>query len=157
MLCQWARVRFQHHPSEQMSHQGVRQIRRSMSKISCDSKPSLVATNSICLIDPQCKFFKAWMTLFPLPRVEPRTSFLLKPFACLFLPFPAFYWQDTSDGRVLFLLPWQKHTIAGTTDSPCEVTESNQPRFRRLSLVKPMLQQLSTQWKLISLPNSSSV
>ncbi len=31
---------------------------------------------------------------------------------------------DTSDGRVIFLLPWQKHTIAGTTDSPCEVTES---------------------------------
>lgn len=32
--------------------------------------------------------------------------------------------QDTSDGRVIFLLPWQKHTIAGTTDSPCQVTES---------------------------------
>lgn len=28
----------------------------------------------------------------------------------------------TSDGRVIFFLPWQNHTIAGTTDSPCQVT-----------------------------------
>ena len=28
---------------------------------------------------------------------------------------------ETSDGRVIFLLPWQNSTIAGTTDSPCEV------------------------------------
>jgi glycerol-3-phosphate dehydrogenase len=27
---------------------------------------------------------------------------------------------NTSDGRVIFFLPWQKHTMAGTTDSPCE-------------------------------------
>lgn len=26
---------------------------------------------------------------------------------------------NTSDGRVIFFLPWQKHTMAGTTDSPC--------------------------------------
>lgn len=29
---------------------------------------------------------------------------------------------ETSDGRVIFFLPWQKHTIAGTTDHPCELT-----------------------------------
>ena len=29
----------------------------------------------------------------------------------------------TSDGRVIFFLPWQNHTIAGTTDSPCQVRE----------------------------------
>lgn len=28
---------------------------------------------------------------------------------------------ETSDGRVIFLLPWQNSTIAGTTDTPCEV------------------------------------
>ena len=28
----------------------------------------------------------------------------------------------TSDGRVIFFLPWQGNTIAGTTDSPCEIT-----------------------------------
>ncbi|XP_030919589.1 glycerol-3-phosphate dehydrogenase, mitochondrial [Geospiza fortis] len=29
---------------------------------------------------------------------------------------------DTSDGRVIFFLPWEKMTIAGTTDSPTDVT-----------------------------------
>ena len=28
---------------------------------------------------------------------------------------------STSDGRVIFFLPWQGNTIAGTTDSPCAV------------------------------------
>ena len=28
----------------------------------------------------------------------------------------------TSDGRVIFFLPWEKVTIAGTTDSPTSVT-----------------------------------
>ena len=34
---------------------------------------------------------------------------------------------DTSDGRVIFFLPWQKHTMAGTTDSPCDVTDYPSP------------------------------
>lgn len=29
---------------------------------------------------------------------------------------------STSDGRVMFFLPWQGNIIAGTTDSPCSVT-----------------------------------
>jgi len=33
----------------------------------------------------------------------------------------------TSDGRVIFFLPWQGNTIAGTTDSPCAVVE-REPR-----------------------------
>ncbi|KAG9780000.1 DAO-domain-containing protein, partial [Aureobasidium melanogenum] len=28
----------------------------------------------------------------------------------------------TSDGRVIFFLPWQGNTIAGTTDAPCNIT-----------------------------------
>jgi len=28
----------------------------------------------------------------------------------------------TKDGRVVFLLPWEGHTIAGTTDSESEIT-----------------------------------
>ncbi|RCN34935.1 hypothetical protein ANCCAN_19220 [Ancylostoma caninum] len=35
---------------------------------------------------------------------------------------------DTSDGRVLFLLPWEQMTIAGTTDAPSEVTLSPTPK-----------------------------
>lgn len=34
---------------------------------------------------------------------------------------------DTSDGRVIFFLPWQKHTMAGTTDTPCELTDRPSP------------------------------
>ncbi|XP_034828534.1 glycerol-3-phosphate dehydrogenase, mitochondrial isoform X1 [Maniola hyperantus] len=34
---------------------------------------------------------------------------------------------STSDGRVIFFLPWLKGTIAGTTDLPCQVTHSPKP------------------------------
>ncbi|XP_019875075.2 glycerol-3-phosphate dehydrogenase, mitochondrial isoform X1 [Aethina tumida] len=34
---------------------------------------------------------------------------------------------STSDGRVIFFLPWQRHTIAGTTDLPCDVTHNPKP------------------------------
>ncbi|CAP30965.1 Protein CBG11896 [Caenorhabditis briggsae] len=34
---------------------------------------------------------------------------------------------DTSDGRVIFFLPWERMTIAGTTDAPSDVTLSPQP------------------------------
>ncbi|KAL8587698.1 glycerol-3-phosphate dehydrogenase [Nucella lapillus] len=34
---------------------------------------------------------------------------------------------STSDGRIIFFLPWQKVTVAGTTDSPCEVSDYPQP------------------------------
>lgn len=33
----------------------------------------------------------------------------------------------TSDGRVIFFLPWLKGTIAGTTDMPCKVTHNPKP------------------------------
>jgi glycerol-3-phosphate dehydrogenase len=35
---------------------------------------------------------------------------------------------STSDGRVLFLLPWEGNVVAGTTDSPCAV--ENNPRAK---------------------------
>ncbi|KAI9271729.1 FAD dependent oxidoreductase-domain-containing protein [Phascolomyces articulosus] len=34
----------------------------------------------------------------------------------------------TSDGRVIFFLPWEGSTIAGTTDSPTEVTQNPMPK-----------------------------
>ncbi|XP_052747288.1 glycerol-3-phosphate dehydrogenase, mitochondrial isoform X1 [Bicyclus anynana] len=34
---------------------------------------------------------------------------------------------STSDGRVIFFLPWHKGTIAGTTDLPCQVTHNPKP------------------------------
>lgn len=34
---------------------------------------------------------------------------------------------NTSDGRVIFFLPWEGRTIAGTTDTPCPVTHTPSP------------------------------
>ncbi|KAG0711285.1 Glycerol-3-phosphate dehydrogenase, mitochondrial [Chionoecetes opilio] len=34
---------------------------------------------------------------------------------------------NTSDGRVIFFLPWEGRTIAGTTDTPCNVSHSPAP------------------------------
>jgi len=34
---------------------------------------------------------------------------------------------STSDGRVIFFLPWLNGTIAGTTDAPCDITRSPAP------------------------------
>ena len=42
---------------------------------------------------------------------------------------------ETSDGRVIFLLPWQNHTIAGTTDTPCDVTFSPSPTEQDISFI----------------------
>lgn len=42
---------------------------------------------------------------------------------------------DTSDGRVIFFLPWQKLTIAGTTDSPCDVTSNPAPTEKDIQFI----------------------
>ncbi|CAK4011024.1 Glycerol-3-phosphate dehydrogenase, mitochondrial [Lecanosticta acicola] len=47
----------------------------------------------------------------------------------------------TSDGRVIFFLPWQGNTIAGTTDAPCDV-EPN-----------PVAQEKEIEWILKEVQN----
>ncbi|CAG5126075.1 unnamed protein product [Candidula unifasciata] len=42
---------------------------------------------------------------------------------------------STSDGRVIFFLPWQNVTIAGTTDTPCEVTDNPQPTETEIQFI----------------------
>lgn len=42
---------------------------------------------------------------------------------------------STSDGRVIFFLPWQNQTIAGTTDLPCEVTHNPKPTEDEISFI----------------------
>ncbi|XP_075264256.1 glycerol-3-phosphate dehydrogenase, mitochondrial-like isoform X2 [Convolutriloba macropyga] len=42
---------------------------------------------------------------------------------------------ETSDGRVIFFLPWQNHTIAGTTDLPCEPTFNPKPSEAEISFI----------------------
>ena len=46
----------------------------------------------------------------------------------------------TSDGRVLFAIPWHNHTLVGTTDSSNREQVTYEPRFpssRRLSSSSP--------------------
>ncbi|KAJ7422910.1 Glycerol-3-phosphate dehydrogenase, mitochondrial [Willisornis vidua] len=42
---------------------------------------------------------------------------------------------DTSDGRVIFFLPWEKMTIAGTTDSPTDVTSHPIPTEEDINFI----------------------
>ncbi|KAF2881657.1 hypothetical protein ILUMI_24514 [Ignelater luminosus] len=42
---------------------------------------------------------------------------------------------STSDGRVIFFLPWQKQTIAGTTDLPCQVSHNPKPTEDEITFI----------------------
>ncbi|XP_068165428.1 glycerol-3-phosphate dehydrogenase, mitochondrial isoform X2 [Antennarius striatus] len=58
------------------------------------------------------------------------TQNICQPSAGVHIVIPGYYSPDnmglldpaTSDGRVIFFLPWEKMTIAGTTDTPTKVT-----------------------------------
>ncbi|KAI9141501.1 FAD dependent oxidoreductase-domain-containing protein [Paraphysoderma sedebokerense] len=62
---------------------------------------------------------------------EPTVKDIVSPSAGVHIILPNYYSPShmglldpaTSDGRVIFFLPWQGHTIAGTTDSPTKVDE----------------------------------
>ena len=41
----------------------------------------------------------------------------------------------TSDGRVIFFLPWGKSTVAGTTDNPSELTDSPSPTENEIQFI----------------------
>ncbi|CAF1058752.1 unnamed protein product [Adineta ricciae] len=66
---------------------------------------------------------------------DPSLPKICQPSAGVHVVFPDYYSPtnmglldpNTSDGRVIFFLPWQKHTIAGTTDTPCDVTDDPSP------------------------------
>eukprot|EP01097_Dermamoeba_algensis_P005887 TRINITY_DN3704_c0_g1_i1.p1 TRINITY_DN3704_c0_g1~~TRINITY_DN3704_c0_g1_i1.p1 ORF type:complete len:709 (-),score=180.95 TRINITY_DN3704_c0_g1_i1:1367-3493(-) len=64
---------------------------------------------------------------------EPTTEPIVTPSSGVHITLPDYYSPQglglvdpsTSDGRVLFFLPWQGYTIVGTTDTPCKL--SSQP------------------------------
>jgi glycerol-3-phosphate dehydrogenase len=66
---------------------------------------------------------------------NPEVKEICAPSSGVHITLPGYYSPEqmglldpsTSDGRVIFFLPWQKQTIAGTTDLPCEVTHSPRP------------------------------
>ncbi|XP_039266240.2 glycerol-3-phosphate dehydrogenase, mitochondrial-like isoform X1 [Styela clava] len=61
---------------------------------------------------------------------------ICQPSAGVHIILPDYYSPDTmglldpstSDGRVIFFLPWEGYTIAGTTDSPTDITPHPEPR-----------------------------
>ncbi|KEP62051.1 UNVERIFIED_CONTAM: FAD-dependent glycerol-3-phosphate dehydrogenase [Hammondia hammondi] len=66
---------------------------------------------------------------------DPTQPKLVEPAAGIHIVLPHWYTSaspyglllpKTTDGRVLFMLPWQGATIAGTTDAPCELSDSSQ-------------------------------
>lgn len=66
---------------------------------------------------------------------NPKTPKICQPSAGVHIVLPDYYSPDkmglldpsTSDGRVIFFLPWEGATIAGTTDRPCKVTHHPAP------------------------------
>lgn len=42
---------------------------------------------------------------------------------------------STSDGRVIFFLPWQKFTLAGTTDNLCEIRHDPGPTEDEIAFI----------------------
>ncbi|KAJ5226661.1 Glycerol-3-phosphate dehydrogenase [Penicillium citrinum] len=66
---------------------------------------------------------------------EPDTKEIVAPSSGVHVILPGYYSPSnmglidpsTSDGRVIFFLPWQGNTIAGTTDAPTEITPHPEP------------------------------
>lgn len=74
---------------------------------------------------------------------EPTTSEIVSPSAGVHVILPNYYSPRdmglldpaTSDGRVIFFLPWEGNTIAGTTDSPTGVTENPIPKEEEITWI----------------------
>ncbi len=47
----------------------------------------------------------------------------------------------TEDGRVLFLLPWEGSTLAGTTDNPCEIESTPRPTHEEVEYILRHIRQ----------------
>ncbi|XP_043929588.1 glycerol-3-phosphate dehydrogenase, mitochondrial [Protopterus annectens] len=68
---------------------------------------------------------------------------ICQPSAGVHIVMPGYYSPDnmglldpaTSDGRVIFFLPWAKMTIAGTTDTPTDVTPHPSPREEDINFI----------------------
>lgn len=71
------------------------------------------------------------------------TKKICQPSAGVHIVMPGYYSPDnmglldpaTSDGRVIFFLPWEKMTIAGTTDTPTEITHHPIPTEEDINFI----------------------
>ncbi|XP_063070732.1 glycerol-3-phosphate dehydrogenase, mitochondrial-like [Engraulis encrasicolus] len=68
---------------------------------------------------------------------------ICQPSAGVHIVMPGYYSPDnmglldpaTSDGRVIFFLPWEKMTIAGTTDTPTDITPHPSPSEEDINFI----------------------
>ncbi|XP_063237646.1 glycerol-3-phosphate dehydrogenase, mitochondrial [Bacillus rossius redtenbacheri] len=74
---------------------------------------------------------------------DPDVKAMCCPSSGVHIVLPGYYSPDnmglldpsTSDGRVIFFLPWLRHTIAGTTDLPCQVTHNPKPTEDEITFI----------------------
>ncbi|KAK8865817.1 hypothetical protein IAR55_000964 [Kwoniella newhampshirensis] len=74
---------------------------------------------------------------------EPTTQEIVAPSAGVHITLPNYYGPKTmglldpatSDGRVIFFLPWQGNVIAGTTDSPTTVSQNPIPEEKEIQWI----------------------
>ncbi|CAI4225831.1 unnamed protein product [Auanema sp. JU1783] len=74
---------------------------------------------------------------------DPETAPICAPSSGVHVVLPGYYSPSntglldpsTSDGRVIFFLPWEKMTIAGTTDAPSELTHSPTPTDQDIEFI----------------------
>ncbi|KEY65707.1 hypothetical protein S7711_07534 [Stachybotrys chartarum IBT 7711] len=52
--------------------------------------------------------------------------------------------EASSDGRVIFVLPWQGYTVAGTTDTACEIEQHPTPQQNEVDFVLREVNKLLT-------------
>ncbi|KAL2837403.1 FAD dependent oxidoreductase-domain-containing protein [Aspergillus pseudoustus] len=74
---------------------------------------------------------------------EPDVKEIVAPSSGVHVILPGYYSPSnmglidpsTSDGRVIFFLPWQGNTIAGTTDAPTDITPQPQPSEKDINWI----------------------
>jgi glycerol-3-phosphate dehydrogenase len=83
---------------------------------------------------------------------EPSARDIIAPSSGVHITLPAHFAPQnmglldpsTSDGRVLFMLPWQGTTLAGTTDAPCKISSNPQATERDIDwILKEVRKHLS--------------
>lgn len=83
---------------------------------------------------------------------DPEITPMVQPSSGTHIILPSFYAPAsmglidpaTSDGRVIFFLPWLGHTICGTTDTPCAVDQNPTPTEEEVSWILGEVQRYLT-------------
>jgi glycerol-3-phosphate dehydrogenase len=83
---------------------------------------------------------------------QPGVAPMVQPSAGVHITLPDYYSPQnvgmivpkTKDGRVVFMLPWLDHTIAGTTDGACGVEDRPQPKEEDINFILDALKDFLT-------------